>query len=128
MIVDSSALVSVVLLEDDAEFYARKLSEAPLRRISTVTLAEASMVLLSRAGQSKVDALDTLIRTLNIEVVPFDREQAILAREAFDRYGKGRHKARLNIADCFVYALAKRYGEPLLFKGNDFTGTDLDFA
>ena len=69
--------------------------------------------------------LDRLIDRFEIVVVPVDREQALLAREALRRFGKGRHKAGLNFGDCFSYALAKQTGEPLLFKGKDFSQTDI---
>jgi ribonuclease VapC len=125
MIVDSSALVAIILEEPGAIACMSKLSAALSISISAVTLTETSMVLLSRGGQGKLDVLDAYLAQLEIEVVPVDRVQSLLAREAFDRYGKGRNKAGLNLGDCFVYALAKYYGEPLLFLGNDFNQTDL---
>jgi ribonuclease VapC len=125
MIIDSSALIAIILEEPDAVACMTKLSKASSLSLSAVTLTETSMVLLSRGGQVKLDVLDAFLTQIDAEVVPVDRVQALLAREAFDRYGKGRHKARLNLGDCFVYALAKYYGEPLLFLGDDFTETDL---
>ena len=125
MIIDSSALVAIILKEPDAISCMTKLSRASSLSISAVTLTETSMVLLSRGGQIKLDMLDAYLAQLDVEVVPVDRVQALLAREAFDRFGKGRDKAGLNLGDCFVYALAKYYGESLLFLGNDFTETDV---
>jgi ribonuclease VapC len=125
VIIDSSALVAIILEEPGALACMTKLSKASSISISAVTLTEASMVLLSRGGQIKVDLLDAYLAQIDAEVIPVDRVQALLAREAFDRYGKGRDKARLNLGDCFVYALAKYYGEPLLFLGSDFSETDL---
>ena len=92
--------------------------------MSAVTLTETSMVLLSRGGQIKLDLLDAYLAQIDAEVVPVDRVQALIAREAFERYGRGVTKLSL-IWDCFVYALAKYFGEPLLFLGNDFSQTDL---
>jgi ribonuclease VapC len=102
-----------------------ELSKASSISISAVTLTEASMVLLSRGGQIKVDLLDAYLAPIDAEVISVDRVQALLAREAFDRSGKGRDKARLNLGDCFVFVLAKYYGEPILFLGSDFSETDL---
>lgn len=125
MIIDSSALVAIILKEPDAIGCMTKLSKASSLSMSAVTLTETSMVLLSRGGQIKLDLLDAYLAQIDAEVVPVDRVQALIAREAFERYGKGRHKAQLNLGDCFVYALAKYFGEPLLFLGNDFSQTDL---
>ncbi len=83
------------------------------------------MVLLSRGGQLKVEAFDALLLAYDVEVLPVDRAQALIARDAFARFGKGRDPAGLNFGDCFSYALAWQTGEPLLFKGNDFSQTDL---
>ena len=83
------------------------------------------MVAMRLRTPDPVTAFDNLIDKLGIEVVPVDREQALLAREAFRRFGKGRHKAGLNFGDCFAYALAKQTNEPLLYKGNDFSQTDI---
>lgn len=128
MIVDSSALIAIVLEEPHAVAFLTKMRQAASLSVSAVTLTETSMVLLSRGGQVKVDILDALLERLEVKVVPVDRAQSLLAREAFDRYGKGRAKACLNLGDCFAYALAKQFGEPLLFQGNDFVYTDLLIA
>lgn len=81
-------------------------------------------MLMRRRTLGTTDALDNLIGSLRVETVPVDRQQALIAREAFRRYGKGRHPAGLNFGDCFSYALAKQTGEPLLYKGNNFNQTD----
>lgn len=128
MIVDSSALIAIVLEEPHAVPFLIKMRQASSLSVSAVTLTEASMVLLSRGGHVKVDILDALLERLEVKIVPVDRTQSLLARRAFDRYGKGRDKASLNLGDCFTYALAKHYGEQLLFQGNDFVYTDLLIA
>jgi ribonuclease VapC len=125
MVVDSSVLVAIVLRESRAIEFITRLTEVASLKVSAVTLVEASMVLLDRGGEIKIAMLDALLAELQVAIVPVDRAQALLAREAFRRYGKGRHEARLNLGDCFTYALAKEYGEPLLFQGNDFIHTDL---
>jgi len=125
MVIDSSAFVSIVLLEDDAEVLLGKMVLADVLKTSAASLMEASMVLLSRGGQGKVDALDALLLEFQVEIVPVDRAQTLIARDSFVRYGKGRDPAGLNFGDCFSYALAKQTGEALLFKGNDFSQTDL---
>jgi ribonuclease VapC len=125
MVVDASALVAVVLLEEETGELLVKLAQAPTVKVSAVTLVEASVVLLARGGQIQVDVLDALIARVRARIVPVDESQSLIARAAFDRYGKGRHEAGLNFGDCFTYALAKHYGEPVLFKGNDFSKTDL---
>jgi ribonuclease VapC len=128
MVVDSSALVAIVLEEKRAVEFLTKMTHAFSLKISAVTLAESSMVLLSRGGQVKVDLLDVLIQRFGFEIVSVDRTQASIALDAFRFYGKGRNKASLNFGDCFSYALAKYCGEPLLFQGNDFGQTDVAVA
>jgi ribonuclease VapC len=125
MVVDASALVAVILLEEETGEFLVKLAQAPTVKVSAVTLVEASVVLLARGGRIQVDVLDALIARVRARIVPVDESQSLIARAAFDRYGKGRHEAGLNFGDCFTYALAKHYGEPVLFKGNDFSKTDL---
>lgn len=128
MVIDSSVLVAIVLEERRAVEFLAKLTNAFSLKISAVTLAESSMVLLSRGGQVKVDLLDALLQRLAFEIIPVDRTQALIALDAFRLYGKGRSKASLNLGDCFSYALAKYCGEPLLFQGNDFGQTDVVMA
>ena len=128
MVIDSSAFVSIVLLEVDAPIFLGKMVSADLLKTSAASLMEASIVLLSRGGQLKVVAFDALLLAYDVEVVPVDRGQVLIARDAFARFGKGRHPAGLNFGDCFSYALAKQTGDPLLFKGNGFSQTDIEIA
>ena len=128
MIADTSALVAIIFRESDAATLLTRIRESSNVRISAANFVEASLVLMRRRTLNGQALLDYLIRDFKIEVVPVSREHAILARQAFHQYGKGRHPARLNFGDCFSYALAKQTGEPLLFKGNDFTQTDLPRA
>ena len=125
MVIDSSALLAIVLQEPDASIYASAISNSPICWLSVASLVEASIVLMRRRTHSPIAVLDSLIESQQIVAVPVDQEQALLAREAFRRFGKGRHKAGLNFGDCFSYALAKQTGEPLLYKGNDFRHTDI---
>jgi ribonuclease VapC len=125
MVVDSSALIAIFLEEPDASLYVSAIVNDMKRFISAATLVESSVVAMTRRRPDPIAALDTLIVRLGLEVVPVDREQALLARDGFRRFGKGRHPAGLNLGDCFSYALAKHLGEPLLFKGGDFGKTDV---
>lgn len=125
MIVDSSALVAMLRDEDDAVEFATAIEAAETVLVSAATLVETSLVIGPRA-QTR---LDRLLAEASVTVAPFDAEQATVARTAHLRYGRGSgSKARLNLGDCFSYALAKSTGLPLLFKGNDFTHTDLEPA
>jgi ribonuclease VapC len=125
VLIDSSALLAILLDEPDAASYIAAILDDPKRLISAVTLVEASIVILNKRQPTPIAALDALLERLRIRVVSADESQALLAREGFRRFGKGRDKAGLNFGDCFSYALAKQTGEPLLFKGNDFSRTDL---
>lgn len=125
MVIDTSALLAVILEEPDASLYFSAIANSPVRLVSTGSVVEASLVLVGRRTPGGTALLDTLISQFDMEVVSFNVQQAQIAREAFRRFGKGRHKAGLNFGDCFSYALAKETGQPLLFKGNDFTHTDL---
>jgi ribonuclease VapC len=125
MVIDSSALVAIILEEPDASIYLSAIANTSTALLSTATFVETSLVLLRRRKHDALTVLDIVISQLKIETVPVDHEQGLLAREAFLRFGKGRHKAGLNFGDCFSYALAKQTGEPILFKGNDFSKTDI---
>ena len=125
MVIDASALIAIVLEEPDASIYYAAIANSPVRLLSAATLVEASLVLLRRRTIGATAALDSLISHLRIEIIAVDYRQALLAREAFQRFGKGLHPATLNFGDCFSYALAKRTSEPLLYKGNDFSQTDI---
>jgi ribonuclease VapC len=125
MVIDSSALIAIILEEPDASLFISAIANSPIRFLSAATYVEASVVMMRRRNFEPVAALDNLIGQLQISVMPVDYAQALLAREAFRRFGKGRDKAGLNFGDCFSYALAKHTGEPLLYKGNDFRQTDI---
>ena len=125
MVIDSSALLAILLAEDDAESFARAIETAEQRLLSAATLVEAAIVIQSKKGDSGERELDLLITRGGIKIIPVDSEQAEIARAAFRRFGKGRHPAGLNYGDCFTYALAKATDEPILYKGTDFAATDL---
>jgi ribonuclease VapC len=128
MVVDTSAIVAVLLAEPDAESIAKALGEAPARLISAVTRVELSFVIEGRKGEPGRQDLERLLGSGGFEVVSVTPHHADLAIEAFRRYGKGRHPAGLNIGDCFSYALAMATEHPLLFKGSDFAKTDVGAA
>jgi ribonuclease VapC len=128
MVIDSSAVIAITLKEPERMNLLQRIHADRRRLISAPTLLEMEIVLNVRRGAESSSILDEFIRRFHFQIVPFDEEQCGLAREAFRRFGKGRHPARLNFGDCFSYALAKQTGEPLLFKGNDFSQTDLLFA
>ena len=125
MVIDSSALMAILLEEPDASVYASAIMNDSTRLVSAATLVEASIVMLSRRQGDALAALDLLTTRLRLLVIPIDHEQSLLARDGFRRFGKGRHSAGLNFGDCFSYALSKQTGEALLFKGNDFSETDV---
>jgi ribonuclease VapC len=128
MIVDSSAVLAILFNEVDAEIYARALSSAERCRISAVNFVEASVVVDSQTKADGSRQFDAFFRRAAIAIEPVTEEQAHLARQAYADFGKGRHPAGLNFGDCFAYALAKSSGEPLLFKGRDFSRTDIESA
>jgi ribonuclease VapC len=128
VIVDSSALLAILLEEPEGHFFDVAILRSAGPRMSAAGLLEASMILQSRKGADGVRSLDLLIVRFHIEIVSFTESQARLARVAFERYGKGRNPAGLNFGDCMAYALAKETGEELLFKGTDFTQTDIAAA
>jgi ribonuclease VapC len=125
MVVDTSALVAILQEEPDASMYVSAILNDPTRLISAATFAELSIVMLYKLKSDPLSAVDTLVARLRLTVVTVDREQALLARDGYRRFGKGSHSAGLNLGDCFSYALSKRLNEPLLFKGNDFSQTDV---
>ena len=128
MVIDSSAVLAILQDEPERSAFNALIAAADTRLLSAASLVELSIVLEARFGADGQGDLDLFLSTAEIEIVAVDRDQAELARGAFSRYGKGRHRAGLNFGDCFAYALAKRAGAPLLFKGNDFTHTDLQPA
>ncbi|MDE0624907.1 MAG: type II toxin-antitoxin system VapC family toxin [Bryobacterales bacterium] len=128
MIIDASALFAALLGEPDAGRFEKSIARAWPRRMSTVALLEAAMVVESRGGQRAGQALDELLEKAEIQLVPVTSEHASAARRAWRRFGKGNHPAALNFGDCFAYALAEATGEPLLFNGKDFARTDVEAA
>jgi ribonuclease VapC len=125
MILDSSPLVAILAGEPDAELYIQAISRAPRCRISAGNFIELSVVVESQFPVEVLRQCDALFRRVGIVIEPVTVEHAHLARQAFHDFGKGRHPAGLNFGDCFAYALARHAGEPLLFKGNDFSQTDI---
>ncbi len=125
MVVDTSALLAILQDEPERRTFNEALESADSRLMSVATLVEVSIIIESRYGAEGLRDLDLLLERAGIELVPVDVEQARAARAAYSRFGKGRHPAALNFGDCFSYALARVLGEPLLFKGDDFSRTDL---
>ena len=125
MIIDSSALMAVVFVEQEEARMLSVMADAKARRISAATWLEAFIVVESRRRPSATARLENLVAAMELDVVAVTAEQAMAARVAYQRFGRGNHPAKLNYGDCFAYALAKLTGEPLLFKGNDFSQTDI---
>ena len=125
MVIDSSALVALLGMEPEAARLAAAIEADGTRLISAASVFEAAVVIESRYGPDGGRELDLLIAKAGLSVEPVTAQQAEIAREAWRRFGKGRHPANLNFGDCFSYALARVTGEPLLFKGTDFTQTDV---
>ncbi len=128
MIIDTSALVSILDQEPEAERLVRAIAAASERMLSAASLVETGIVMQVRRGDEAARDLDLMLAKFNIDVIPVSAKQADFARKAFQRFGRGRHPARLNFGDCFAYALAKDSSAPLLFKGDDFSQTDLGIA
>jgi ribonuclease VapC len=128
MIVDSSTIIAILRNEPDAAVMAEALQEAPIRRISAVTYVEAAVVADNDRNPLLSRRFDGLVREAQMLVEPVTARQAEIARQAYRDFGKGRHRAELNLGDCFAYALAKEMDEPLLFKGDDFCHTDVEVA
>ncbi len=125
MVIDTSAIVAIALNEPEAANFEEQIADDSIRLISATAVLESTIVLETRLGDAGGREFDLWLLKVGAEVVPVDAEQTDAARRAWRRYGKGRHVAALNYGDCFSYALAKATGEPLLFKGNDFSLTDI---
>ncbi len=127
MVVDTSAMLAIILHEPDELTFAEKIGLSIGPVMSAATYVELAIVAQSRANTG-LDVLDATLSLAGIEVLAVSVRQARLAAEAYARFGKGHHPARLNYGDCFAYALAKERGETLLCKGNDFARTDIAAA
>jgi ribonuclease VapC len=128
MVVDTSALVAILKVEPDASTLLRRLGNSGANRIATATLLEAQMVVISQLGEAGAPELELLMNRAQIQVMPFNADHMRWALHGWRHYGKGRHKAALNLGDCFSYGLAKAMDAPLLFKGEDFQYTDVKVA
>jgi ribonuclease VapC len=125
MVLDTSAILAILLNEPEIEAFSAAIEQDSVRLLSAASLVEAAMVVESRYGEKGGRELDLLLQTVGVEIVSLDTLQADMARHAFRTFGKGRHAAALNFGDCFSYALSQVSGEPLLFKGDDFSRTDI---
>lgn len=128
MVIDTSAIIAILLGEPEAEALSKAILDDPKRLMSAFSLLECSIVIESRKGEAGGRELDLLLYRLQVEIVDMNEEQTQLAREGWRQFGKGRHRAALNIGDCCSYALAKYAGEPLLFKGDDFNHSDIPYV
>jgi len=126
MVIDTSTIIALLLGEAETVDFVATIAADRKRIFSAASYLEAAIVITSRSGPQARDQLDRLLEALGVEIVPFAHDQAILAAIAYQQFGKGSgHSAALNFGDCFTYALAKLTGEPVLFKGDDFSRTDL---
>jgi ribonuclease VapC len=125
VVIDSSAILAIILLEPEARVLAGALRSPGPRRISAIAYLEATLVLEGRQREAGRSALEAWVRESGAEIIPFDPRQMLYACQGWREFGKGRHPAALNLGDCATYALAKVTGEPLLCKGNDFAQTDI---
>ncbi len=125
VVIDSSVLIAILLKEPETEYFTKLLIDTDSIYISAVSIVESSMVIEYKKGEQGATQFDELLKTIVPTVIAFDVQQAILARTAWRTYGKGRHPAKLNFGDCCSYATAKHLNQPLLFKGNDFSQTDI---
>jgi ribonuclease VapC len=126
VILDSSALIAILRSEPEAPAFADAIENAAVRRISAASYVEAGAVIDGSRDPVLSRRFDDLLRDAQIRIEPVTEIQARLAREAYRDYGRGSgHPAKLNFGDCFAYALARDMGEPLLFKGGDFSSTDV---
>ena len=128
MIVDSSALLAIILDEPDAQRYKVALVEADARHIPSPNWVEVALVVESRADDTLRERFEAMFDALEVTVAPFLPSHATEARRAWQRFGRGRRPAKLNYGDCMAYGFAKIEGKPLLFKGDDFALTDIEPA
>jgi len=128
MVIDTSAVLAILLAEEDAERYARAIEEHEDCRMSAASHLEAALVIDGRGDALASRELDLFFRRAGIVIEPVTLDQARIARQAYRDFGKGHHPAGLNFGDCLSYALAKHLDQPLLFKGDDFARTDVEVA
>lgn len=129
MIIDSSAVVALLANEPEADRIEDELDSGEILRMSAVNVFECRIVIGRRFNDSMAREFELFLLKAEIEIAPFDAEQAVLVHRAYETFGKGSgHPAKLNLGDCAAYALAKSMGEPLLFKGDDFAHTDIEPA
>jgi ribonuclease VapC len=128
MIVDTSAMVAILYREPEAVEFTQLIHDTDVCRMSVANWVELSMVIENQLGPGGMRQAEAFFRRAGVVVEPVTLDHGESARQAFLDFGKGRHKAGLNFGDCFSYALAKSTGEPLLFKGADFSHTDIKAA
>jgi ribonuclease VapC len=128
MVVDTSAIVAILRSEPEALRLEQALVADRIRLVPATCVLEARMVLVSRRGEHALAEIDLWLHKIEAAIIAVDADLVDLATQAWLIYGKGRHPAALNFADCLSYALAKRADEPLLFIGNDFSQTDIEAA
>lgn len=128
MVIDSSAMVAIFLKEPERAAFRSLIVQSESRLMSAVNVFETAIVLEAKGGIALGREFDLFLSRANFQIMSADGEQTELARSAWRKYGKGRHRASLNFGDCFAYALAKYSNEPLLAKGNDFAFTDIEMA
>jgi ribonuclease VapC len=128
MVIDTSAIIAILRSEPEAAALERTVVANPIRLVPATCVLEARMVLVSRRGEHALAEIDLWLARIEADIVPVDADLVNVATQAWLTYGKGRHPAALNFADCFSYALAKRADEPLLFIGKDFSQTDIEAA
>jgi ribonuclease VapC len=127
MIVDASAILAILLEEPEGKQFSETLFASDDRHVmSPINYLEASIKVDSPEHRGKSEQLDPVLRLHDVTMAFITPEQAGIARQAYRTYGKGNHPAKLNLGDCFAYALSKARGEPLLFKGDDFRQTDIE--
>lgn len=124
MVIDTSALLAILQDEPERRAFNEALEAADSRIMSVASFVETSIALESRHGAEALHYLDRFLQRAGVALAAVDQDQGMRARDAFRRFGKGRHPAGLNFGDCFAYALATELGEPLLYKGEDFSKTD----
>ena len=125
MVIGTSVLIAILFGKPEADAFAQAIADDDARLVSTASVLEASIAVESELGEAGGRELDFLVLTTAVETVPFTVDHLRMARHAYRAFGKGRHPAGLNFGNCFAYALSRTTGEPLLFKGGDFTRTDI---